>query len=127
MSSDNQMDGGDHLRDAGDPVRRVVQSVTPGATYIDGGELKGGGRSSDLYGNEATVDERTNRCMFWAPGTTLSADTCSNTGGSNCGRGGAMAVSEELSARCERRLEREIGHGERGNRVKGSPRSCREG
>ena len=90
-------------------------------------QARGGGRGSDLDGNEATVDERTNGCLFWAPGTTLSADTCSNTGGSNCGRGGAMAVGEELSARCERRLEREIGHGERGNRVKGSPRSCREG
>ena len=44
------MDGGDHLRDAGDPVRRVVQSVTPGATYIDGGELKGSGRSTARSG-----------------------------------------------------------------------------
>ena len=56
--SGNQMDGGDHLRDAGDPVRRVVQSVTPGATYIDGGELKGGGRSSGLSGNGVARHER---------------------------------------------------------------------
>ena len=35
--------------------------------------------------------------------------------------GGAMAVGEELSARCERRLEREIGHGERGNLPLRSP------
>ena len=52
------MAGGDHLRDAGDPARRVVQSVTPGATYIDGGELKGGGRSSGLSGNGVAGHER---------------------------------------------------------------------
>jgi hypothetical protein len=40
------MAGGGQLRDAEDPARRVVRSVRPGATYIDGGELKGGGRSS---------------------------------------------------------------------------------
>ena len=62
-SSGDQMAGGGHLRDAGDPARRVVQSVTPGATYIDGGELKGGGRSSGLSGNgvagtAATAQER---------------------------------------------------------------------
>ena len=49
--SGNQMAGGDHLRDAGDPACRVVQSVTLGATYIDGSKLKGGGRSSGLSGN----------------------------------------------------------------------------
>ena len=40
------MAGGGQLRDAEDPARRVVRLVRPGVTYIDGGELKGGGRSS---------------------------------------------------------------------------------
>ena len=39
------MAGGGQLRDAEDPARRVVRLVRPGVTYIDGGELKGGGRS----------------------------------------------------------------------------------
>ena len=49
-SSGDQMAGGGHLRDAEDPARRVVQSVMPGAIYIDGGELKGGGRSTARSG-----------------------------------------------------------------------------
>ena len=44
------MAGGGQLRDAEDPARRVVRSVRPGATYIDGGELKGGGRSTERSG-----------------------------------------------------------------------------
>ena len=54
-SSGDQMAGGGHLRDA---ARRMVQSVKPGEAYIDGGELKGGGRSSDADGNGATVHGR---------------------------------------------------------------------
>ena len=125
--SGDQNSGSDHLRVAGAQPYPSKQAGGAEVERARRNQARGGGRGSDLDGNEATVDERTNGCLFWAPGTTLSADTCSNTGGSNCGRGGAMAVGEELSARCERRLEREIGHGERGNRVKGSPRSCREG
>ena len=49
-SSGDQMAGGGQLRDAEDPARRVVWSVRPGATYIDGGELKGGGRSTARSG-----------------------------------------------------------------------------
>ena len=52
------MAGGGQLRDAEDPARRVVRSVRPGATYIDGGELKGGGRSSGLSGNSVAGHER---------------------------------------------------------------------
>ena len=43
------MAGGGQLRDAEDPARRVVRLVRPGATYIDGGELKGSGRSSGQH------------------------------------------------------------------------------
>ena len=49
-SSGDQMAGGGQLHDAEDPARRVVWSVRPGATYIDGGELKGGGRSTARSG-----------------------------------------------------------------------------
>ena len=52
---------------------------------------------------------------------------CSVSSLAGCSDGGDIAGGVEFSARCERRLEREVGHGERGNRVKGSPRSCREG
>ena len=48
-SSGDQMAGGGQLRDAEDPARRVVRLVRPGVTYIDGGELKGGGRSSGQH------------------------------------------------------------------------------
>ena len=53
------MAGGGQLRDAEDPARRVVRSVRPGATYIDGGELKGGGRSSGVDGIDDTARGRT--------------------------------------------------------------------
>ena len=53
------MAGGGQLRDAEDPARRVVRSVRPGVTYIDGGELKGGGRSSGVRGIGAVVHGRT--------------------------------------------------------------------
>ena len=58
------MAGGGQLRDAEDPARRVVRSVRPGATYIDGGELKGGGRSSGNRGDGAIGHGREHPWVF---------------------------------------------------------------
>ena len=52
--------------------------------------------------------------MLRPPGVALSTAACSVAALGNSGYGGDMAGGEELSARCERRLEREVGHGERG-------------
>ena len=66
------MAGGGHLRDAEDPARRVVRSDMPGAIYIDGGELKGGGRSSGLSGFGTRVHGRENGWWTWPSGELLS-------------------------------------------------------
>ena len=58
------MAGGGQLRDAEDPARRVVRSVRPGATYIDGGELKGGGRSSGNRGDGVIEHGREHSWVF---------------------------------------------------------------
>ena len=63
-SSGDQMAGGGQLRDAEDPARRVVRSVMPGAIYIDGGELKGGGRSSGNSGDGAIGHGREHPWVF---------------------------------------------------------------
>ena len=52
---------------------------------------------------------------------------CSVSSLTGCSDGGDIAGGVEFSAHCERRLEREVGHGERGNQVRGSPWICREG
>ena len=58
------MAGGGQLRDAEDPARRVVRSVMPGAAYIDGGELKGGGRSSGNRGDGVIGHGREHSWVF---------------------------------------------------------------
>ena len=58
------MAGGGQLRDAEDPARRVVRLVRPGATYIDGGELKGGGRSSGNRGDGVIGHGREHSWVF---------------------------------------------------------------
>ena len=44
----------------------------PGAIYIDGGELKGGGRSSGLSGFGTRVHGRGNGWWTWPSGELLS-------------------------------------------------------
>ena len=46
MHSDDQKDGGDHLRDVGSEPRRLVAVVGAGVAENDGGEHVRGGRSS---------------------------------------------------------------------------------
>ena len=58
------MAGGGQLRDAEDPARRVVRLVRPGVTYIDGGELKGGGLSSGNRGDGAIGHGREHSWVF---------------------------------------------------------------
>ena len=100
-SSGDQMAGGGHLRDAEDPARRVVQSVMPGAIYIDGGELKGGGRSSGLSGFGVAVHSRSNWRGFWSSGIVLSTSVRPVVALGDGGHDGDMAGGAELAAPVE--------------------------
>ena len=119
-SSGDQMAGGGQLRDAEDPARRVVRSVMPGATYIDGGELKGGGRSSRNRGDGAIGHGREHSWVFRVRRSAVStlvmlgrADELRSM--ELVGRGGG-----ELRRRWGTGLEQEREQERRGNRSKSS-------
>ena len=105
----------------------VVEAARAEVAGVEHGVDLGGGRSSGELGVGVREHGRRQRGVLRPPGVALSTAACSVAALGNGGYGGDIAGGVGFSARCERRLEREVGHGERGNRVKGSPRSCREG
>ena len=106
---------------------RPVAVAGPGVAGVDGDELGCGCRSSGAVGISVAGGLGRRWCVLRAPGEVGSTMVCSVGRYGDRGHDGDIAGGVGFSARCERRLEREVGHGERGNRVKSSPRSCREG
>ena len=119
-SSGDQMAGGGQLRDAEDPARRVVRSVRPGATYIDGGELKGGGRRSVVAAGRARGHGRLHGWARSAPGRVLSMLPCSGVSYGGSSTVCVIAGGEERSAPTARVVRGRGRHGERGEMDRGS-------
>ena len=70
----------------------------PGAIYIDGGELKGGGRSSGNGGDGALGHGREHPWVFRVRRSAVSTLVGSGASCGGCGHGHAMAGGEKLSA-----------------------------
>ena len=72
-----------------------------GATYIDGGELKGDGQSSGLSGFGVAVHGRSHWRGFWASGIALSTAVRSIVALGDGGHDSDMAGGAELAAPVE--------------------------
>ena len=121
------MDGGRHLRVAEVEPRLLVVVVGLGVAGVDGGELGCGGRSSGAVGISVAGGLGRRWCVLRAPGEVGSTMVCSVGCYGDRGHDGDIAGGVELSAKVGLGPRGRERPGERGETIRGSPRSCRDG
>ena len=121
------MDGGRHLRVAEVEPRLLVVVVGLGVAGVDGGELGCGGRSSGAVGISVAGGLGRRWCVLRAPGDVWSTMVCSVGRYGDRGHDGDIAGGVELSAKVGLGPRGRERPGEKGETIRGSPRSCRDG
>ena len=88
MHSGDQKDDGDHLRDAGSELRRVVAVGGAGVAGDDDGEHVRGGRSSGEVELVASRHDEGRAGVLRAPSSALKTMACSVATQRGCGHDG---------------------------------------
>ena len=109
------------------PARRTVVVAGPEVAGVDGGELGCGRRSSGAVGVGVAGCLGRRWCVLRAPSEAWSTIVCLVGRYGDRGHDGDIAGDVELRSSRGRQLQEARDDGARGNRVSGSPRSCRDG
>ena len=109
------------------PARRTVVVVVPEVAGTDDSDDRGGCRSSVELGVEATTAAGMRGWHLRLLRGAVSAWVCSVGRYGDRGHDGDIAGGVELRSSRGRQLQEARDDGARGNRISGSPRSCRDG
>ena len=109
------------------PARRTVVVAVPEVAGTDDGDDRGGCRSSVELGVEATTAAEMRGWHLRLLRGAVRLWVCSVGRYGDRGHDGDIAGGVELRSSRGRQLQDARDDGARGNRVSGSPRSCRDG